>query len=65
MINSLHLYNTTFSPTTNSNNAAVEAVADQQLQQSPKVESSETITQENLYLSNRSQKINAISNEFF
>lgn len=65
MINSLHLYNTTFSPTTSSNNAAVEAVADQQLQQSPKVESSETITQENLYLSNRSQKINAISNEFF
>jgi len=67
MINSLNVYNsllnTASSATTNT--SAVDNIIAEHKASSAENEAASTSNDSNLYLSNRAQKINAISNEFF
>lgn len=68
MINNLGLYSTEYtnnSTVAQKNTPEIQAIIEQHAENSVKSESSAGIATNNLFLSSRAQKINAISSEFF
>lgn len=65
MINSLSTYNSLINTTSTTGNSEVDTIIEQHQESNSEKVSTTDSNQSSLYLSNRAQRINAISNEFF